>query len=90
MFFINLKIIIFQRKFNICHIVLNKKDNVQLYLKRVIVLFCFCCIKIYLFLFKYRLIKARPYLYGENLSKFPFDIQQQEEETASSSVHWEN
>ncbi|TMW87471.1 hypothetical protein EJD97_019916 [Solanum chilense] len=39
---------------------------------------------------KHRLIKARPYLYGENLSKFPFDIQQQEEETASSSVHWEN
>lgn len=39
---------------------------------------------------KHRLIKARPYLYGENLSKFPFDIQQEEEETASSSVHWEN
>ncbi|XP_055829001.1 protein JAZ7-like [Solanum dulcamara] len=39
---------------------------------------------------KHRLIKARPYLYGENLSKFPFDIHLEEEETASSSVHWEN
>lgn len=39
---------------------------------------------------KHRLIKARPYQYGENMSKFPFDIHQEEEETASSSVHWEN
>lgn len=39
---------------------------------------------------KHRLIKARPYQYGENISKFSFDIHQEEEETASSSVHWEN
>lgn len=37
---------------------------------------------------KHRLIKARPY--GENTPKFPFDMHQEEEETASSSVHWEN
>ncbi|CAN4114770.1 unnamed protein product [Withania somnifera] len=39
---------------------------------------------------KHRLIKAKPYQYGENIPKFPFDMHQEEEETASSSIHWEN
>ncbi|XP_059307328.1 protein JAZ7-like [Lycium ferocissimum] len=38
---------------------------------------------------KHRLIKARPYQYGEKIPKFPFEMHQ-EEETASSSVHWES
>ncbi|CAN4126854.1 unnamed protein product [Withania somnifera] len=39
---------------------------------------------------KHRLIKARPYLYGESIAKFPFDIHQEEEETASSNDLWES
>ncbi|KAK4359984.1 hypothetical protein RND71_022213 [Anisodus tanguticus] len=39
---------------------------------------------------KHRLIEARPYQYGEKIPTFPFDMHQEEEETASSSVHWES
>ncbi|XP_070001792.1 protein JAZ7-like [Nicotiana tabacum] len=38
---------------------------------------------------KHRLITARPYQYGEKTPKFPFEMHQ-EEETASSSFHWES
>ncbi|KAM3283276.1 protein JAZ7 [Capsicum chacoense] len=39
---------------------------------------------------KHRLIKGRPYQYDEKIPKFPFDLHQEEEETASSSCHWES